>query len=137
MKLKSKLSLALALLAAALLLISCSSSKASFDPSKASTLQQGINAISGSFPVSIAGQSVVVQFAGDEWQATNNGAPTLQGKSIFTETPTGANIEMEQTHVYSNEVNPLTKKPVGWVAASTGAKFNLVYTSDPAGLTVQ
>jgi hypothetical protein len=137
MKLKTKLTLALALLVAAFLTMSCGSSKPSFNLANATTLQTAINLISVNFPIPIAGQNVVVLFAGDDWEATSNGAPALMGKAVFTETPSGANIEMEQTHIYSTELNPVTKKPVGWIGASTGAKIKLVYTSDPASLALE
>jgi hypothetical protein len=113
----------------AILLIGCASGP-KFDESKATDLQKAINAISGKYPIPIGGKDLVIKFADDTWKATVDGKDNMLGTCVFEKTNDGTNITLKPTHVWSDQENPINKKPVGWVA-TPAPEINLVYQEGP------
>jgi hypothetical protein len=101
---------------------------------KPTALQISLNQLQ---TVSVAGKNVKFEFGGDTWIATVDGANFMAGTFVSEDSETGSVLTLTQTHVYSDKVNPLTKKPVGWVTMS-GPKIILDYKKGPPeSLTVK
>jgi hypothetical protein len=54
----------------------------------------------------------------------------MAGTYVSEDTETGSVLTLTQTHLYTDTVNPLTKKAVGWVSSS-GPKILLEYKKGP------
>jgi hypothetical protein len=127
---KAKTFSLIAAVVVAILLVGCASGPKLFDEKKATDRQKLINAISDQYPIPVGGKELVIKFADDVWKATVDGKDNMLGTCVFEETNEGTNIALTPTHVWSDQENPVTKKPVGWVSAPAPG-INLVYTEGP------
>jgi hypothetical protein len=94
-------------------------------------IQRVLNDLLSQFPVKIAGKELKVELRGDYWLAYVDGKENMAGTFDAVDNADGSTFTLKQTHTYSDKENPITKKPVGWVKASTGLKIALDYKKGP------
>jgi hypothetical protein len=72
------------------------------------------------------GKKLIFVFLGETWIQQVDGKQLLAGKLKLN----GDTATLTQTHVYSEQQNPVTKKPLGWQAAG-GQEIVLNYIESP------
>lgn len=86
--------------------------------------------MNGLAAIPVAGKSTKFMFGGMFWNGNVDGKPFFGGTFETEEEDGKTLITLTQTHMYSTQQNPITKKDVGWVK-TPGPAIYLVYNPGP------
>ncbi|MDR3304257.1 MAG: hypothetical protein LBS86_07580 [Treponema sp.] len=93
----------------------------------ATLLQKALNLLP---EISVAGKDLKFEFGGDAWKAKVDGKEFLAGTFKSEDNEEGSVLTLTQTHVYSEEKNPVGKGVLGWVK-TPGPNIVLDYKKGP------